>query len=179
MRHIVNWNGQKLKVQLPDTVPDGQAFAFAVEERAYRATWLRRHGILAVTNDAGVEQLLRVRSHKATRFDGEAETEVRAEVQHGPKTAHLATTVTFDVPGHANKSTANREQVVRSQITGKVLKVLVKPGDAVAQGQALLTIEAMKMENRVFAAAPGKVATVSVKDGDSVSTGKELVRITP
>lgn len=179
MRHIVSWKDRKLKVSLPDTVPDGQAFDFAVEGETYQATWFRRHGVLAVTNKAGVERMLRVRSQKATRFDGEADTEVRAEIEIGPKLRQLTVSVAYDMPGQQSRAATSREQVVRSQITGKVLKVLVRPGDSVVQGQPLLTIEAMKMENRVFAAAAGKVATVSIKDGDAVSTGKELLRIAP
>lgn len=179
MRHLVMWNGRKIKVTLPDAVPDGAEFALAVDERSYQATWQRAFSLLVLRDDNGVERHFRVRGRQMTRLDGEMETEVEAEISRGSTVHRLKATVGIDIPGQNHREKANRDQVVRSQITGKVLKVLVKPGDAVAQGQALLTIEAMKMENRVFAALPGKVLSVAVKDGDAVQTGKELLRISP
>ena len=57
---------------------------------------------------------------------------------------------------------------------GKVVRVLVAPGDAVAQGQGLIVVEAMKMENELRAAKAGRVASVSVVEGQSVDAGAVL-----
>jgi pyruvate carboxylase len=51
---------------------------------------------------------------------------------------------------------------------GKVLKVNVKPGDAIRGGDVLLVTEAMKMETNVKLKADAVVAEVHVKDGDKV-----------
>jgi biotin carboxyl carrier protein len=53
--------------------------------------------------------------------------------------------------------------------------VRVARGDTVAAGDALLSIEAMKMENEVRATRPGTIATVAVEPGDRVELGDELV----
>lgn len=60
---------------------------------------------------------------------------------------------------------------------GRVVKVLVAKGDRVEQGQAVLIIEAMKMESRIPAPIDGIVATVSVVDGDDVKTDETLIQL--
>ncbi len=52
---------------------------------------------------------------------------------------------------------------------------MVKPGDVVKSGDVLIILEAMKMENEIFAAEDAVVASVEVKEGDSVGTGDVLV----
>lgn len=66
---------------------------------------------------------------------------------------------------------------VRAAIAGKVLRILVKDGDAVKQGDVLLILEAMKMENEVKAPADGTVKEVPVKEGAKVAEGETLVVI--
>ncbi|MFZ5443929.1 MAG: acetyl/propionyl/methylcrotonyl-CoA carboxylase subunit alpha [Myxococcota bacterium] len=58
---------------------------------------------------------------------------------------------------------------------GKVVKVLVKPGDAVKTGQTLLVLEAMKMEQATRSPADGVVKAVLVREGDQVTAGHILV----
>ncbi len=53
----------------------------------------------------------------------------------------------------------------------------VNVGDSVNSGDLVLLLEAMKMENEVFATASGKVAEIRVKSGDSVNTGDVLMVI--
>ena len=57
---------------------------------------------------------------------------------------------------------------------GKVVRVLVAPGDAVEAGQGLVVVEAMKMENELRAAKAGRVVSVSVTEGQSVDAGAVL-----
>ena len=59
---------------------------------------------------------------------------------------------------------------------GRVLRVLVAPGEKVAQGQPLLVLEAMKMENEVKSPRDGVIASVEVSAGKAVSAGDVLVR---
>jgi len=66
-------------------------------------------------------------------------------------------------------------KTITAQLPGKVLKVLVKPGDRVKKGDVVLTIESMKMEVEVFAEADGIIKEVRVKPGDTVNAGDVLV----
>jgi biotin carboxyl carrier protein len=62
---------------------------------------------------------------------------------------------------------------------GKVLAVLVQPGQPVAQGDALLKLEAMKMEHTIRTAAAGVVEAVYFAPGDTVDADALLVKIQP
>ena len=69
------------------------------------------------------------------------------------------------------------EKIVKSPMPGRVIKVLVSKGDAVELGQALLVIEAMKMENEIRAKAAGSVAEVHVAVGATVEGNAKLVTL--
>ncbi|MGX8797815.1 pyruvate carboxylase [Fusibacter sp. JL298sf-3] len=64
---------------------------------------------------------------------------------------------------------------VGASIPGKVVKCLVKAGDAVMEGTQLLVVEAMKMETDVVAKLSGTVAAVHVKEGQLVENGECLI----
>ena len=68
---------------------------------------------------------------------------------------------------------------LRAVMPGIVAKVLVKAGDRVAAGTALLTVEAMKMENEVRAEGDGVVRRVHVRPGQTVNAGEPLVDVGP
>ena len=62
-------------------------------------------------------------------------------------------------------------------IPGKVVAVKVEPGDEVEPGQAMVVLEAMKMENELAAEQPAKVAAVHVGAGDTVEGGELLIEL--
>ncbi len=68
---------------------------------------------------------------------------------------------------------------VRAPMPGKVLRVLVEAGLGVKAGQALIVVEAMKMENELKAPGAGTIGRVHVRAGDTVEKGAVLVEITP
>jgi biotin carboxyl carrier protein len=61
---------------------------------------------------------------------------------------------------------------------GRIVKVLVKPEEVVAARQALVVVEAMKMENELRAPRAGTVAEVRVTEGASVEANTVLVVLT-
>ncbi len=74
----------------------------------------------------------------------------------------------------SGKLAAEGPQVVTAPMPGKIVRVLVKPGDEVAEGQGLVVVEAMKMENELRAAKAGKVREVAVREGTAVEGGAKL-----
>ena len=66
---------------------------------------------------------------------------------------------------------------VRAPMPGKILAVLVTEGTAVEAGQALVLLEAMKMENTLPAEGTARVKKVHVAPGDLVDLGQLLVEI--
>jgi len=66
---------------------------------------------------------------------------------------------------------------VRASMNGRVVAVLVKLGDRVAAGQAVMTLEAMKMQHVHAAAIAGTVASIDVIEGEQVAMGNVVVEI--
>jgi biotin carboxyl carrier protein len=66
---------------------------------------------------------------------------------------------------------------IRATLPGLVVRLNVAEGDEVEAGAALLTLEAMKMQNEVRAPRAGRIATVAVAAGQPVATGVLLLRI--
>jgi biotin carboxyl carrier protein len=68
-------------------------------------------------------------------------------------------------------------QRVLAPMPGKIVRVLVAPGDDVKARQGLVVVEAMKMENELRAARDGRVKDVPVVEGQSVDAGTVLVLV--
>ena len=66
---------------------------------------------------------------------------------------------------------------VKSPFPGNVNAVKVAPGQAVKEGDVLVIVEAMKMENEITAPKAGKIGQVLVQKGATVETGAVLVTI--
>jgi biotin carboxyl carrier protein len=66
-------------------------------------------------------------------------------------------------------------QEINSPMPGKVVKVFVKEGEVVKEGQPLVVVEAMKMENELKAHRAGTVTKVFAKEGVAVENGAKLV----
>jgi oxaloacetate decarboxylase alpha subunit len=66
---------------------------------------------------------------------------------------------------------------VTAPLAGNVVKVLVKPGQRVSEGESILVLEAMKMETSVSAPLNGTIVEVRVQAGDSCSVGDVLVTL--
>ena len=64
---------------------------------------------------------------------------------------------------------------VTAPMPGKVVKVNVSVGQAVKRGEAVLILEAMKMENDIVAPQDGTIASINVSNGDAVESGAVLV----
>ncbi len=73
--------------------------------------------------------------------------------------------------------TVEGRQTVNSPMPGKIVKVFVKVGDAVTEGQSVVVVEAMKMENELKAPKAGKVLEVTAVEGTTVENGSKLVVI--
>ncbi len=66
---------------------------------------------------------------------------------------------------------------IESPMPGTILSVNVTNGQAVKEGDTLMVLEAMKMENEILAPCDGKVASVNVAKGQAVETGELLAVI--
>jgi len=79
--------------------------------------------------------------------------------------------------GIGKRKQASEPGHVSTAMPGNIVDVLVKQGDAVKAGQAVLITEAMKMETEVQAGVAGKVVAIHVAKGDRVNPGEILIEI--
>jgi acetyl-CoA carboxylase biotin carboxyl carrier protein len=66
---------------------------------------------------------------------------------------------------------------LKAPMPGKILEVLVKVGDQVKEDDEVIMLEAMKMENPIYAPADGTVKEIRVKANDSVETEQVMMVI--
>jgi geranyl-CoA carboxylase alpha subunit len=178
------------------------AAAFAMENGAnWRADSVAAYGIPLQCDD--VAHTLRVRpgrsGHVLVSLGGQNHTvkilcfddgELRYEIDGVTRSAvavmhggelHLALAgssfVFREVSPFPDKESAQDATRARAPVAGKVTQVQVAAGDTVAEGQALVCVEAMKMEMWLTAQASGKVVAVHVKAGEQVESGALLVEI--
>ena len=77
------------------------------------------------------------------------------------------------------KAVASGPQSVEAEMPGKVVKVHLAAGAAVSEGQGVVVVEAMKMENEIPSPIDGVVREIAVEEGDTVEAGALLFTIDP
>lgn len=184
-------------------IQSGSAFVVNVDNRRYMATWQKTSATLilapigngpdSAATDDNVMQLqipIGIRTIRFQRFDGESETQCEMEIlvakgsEPSAPESYKASILKL-LPGmtQASRDAAARRKsglkspILRSQITGKIISVMATSGAIVEQGEPLMVIEAMKMENRILAPARVKINAIKVQVGATVSTGDELVHM--
>lgn len=91
------------------------------------------------------------------------------------------THVEVDDPRELRKGFRHHARVGQVDVTapmpGKVVRLLVAEGDVVEEGQGLVVVEAMKMQNEMKAPKDGKVVALGAKEGTSVAAGEVLLTL--
>lgn len=181
----VTINGRPWKVALD---PTGQARRVVVVVRGRRrtidTTWIDGNTLSLISLDDGgshrvqeigirrrnsgeLELLLQGRTIHAT-VSVQRNTEGRpVSDQSGPKRARERTTL----------EPVEGRQTVTTPMPGRVVRVLVAPGDQVVARQALVVVEAMKMENELRSPKDGIVTEINVVAGAAVEAGAVLIVI--
>ncbi|GBC88635.1 2-oxoglutarate carboxylase large subunit [bacterium HR13] len=111
------------------------------------------------------------------RVDGRLEeVQITPTVEAIPKGGPTPTAVQAEEKGIPK---ATQPGDATAPMPGRVVRVLVKEGDKVKEGQTVAIVEAMKMENEIHAPISGVVKKVFVKPGDNVTPDDALLRIEP
>ena len=66
---------------------------------------------------------------------------------------------------------------IKAPLPGVILDIKVKVGDAVAKGQTVAILEAMKMENNINADREGTVVSINVEKGQSIAEGTDIITL--
>jgi len=140
-----------------------------------------RHGSVQVTLGGAVHQV-RILSHEGARLRFEMDGVIRHAVAvHHQHSLHLALDgaafVFSEVSAFPDSNAAQDATRALSPVAGKVTQIAVALGDAVQEGQALVCVEAMKMEMWLSAQAAGTVSAVHTAVGEQVESGALLVEL--
>jgi oxaloacetate decarboxylase alpha subunit len=120
---------------------------------------------------------------KATTVMNESGEEIYTVTVEGVQYAvSVASGGDISAIAHAGPSTQTDPKIiaadgepVNAPLAGNVVKILVKPGQVVKEGDSLLILEAMKMETSISAPRSGTIADIKVQSGDACSVGDSLV----
>lgn len=177
----MKWVSQSkdLEVTLPDQLSPGIWSPAQIRAEAWELCWepimrtlfIRRKGQL-------LEYPIKCRSVVSQRFPGEMFTSVLLEYIGGETSELrlLRQELAIYGPGLEGRVQAGKSQAdsIRSPMVGKVLRVHVERGQLVERGQELLVIEAMKMENKIFAKNGGRIMELHALAGQQVGIGQVL-----
>jgi biotin carboxyl carrier protein len=136
---------------------------------SWRLEWVDRTAGIARLTDGTTTELLLVEGHET------AWTVTIRGRRIGVTVRSRRERLLADAEGAATSATGPLD--IRATLPGLVVAVAVSAGDAVAEGDPLLTIEAMKMQNEVRAPRSGTVTHVSATAGQAVAAGALLVRL--
>jgi biotin carboxyl carrier protein len=166
MRYLATVDGQEHEIEIEELAAD--SFAIRFGENRFEAD-LRRVGPVSFSV---------IVDNRSFDFDvardGE-ETVVASRTR--------STRLTVADPAHrARRAAAKRREVsgrveIKSAMPGRVVNVLVAPGDEVKADQGIVVVEAMKMENEIKAPKAGKVLEVRVVAGQAVEKGQLMIVI--
>jgi biotin carboxyl carrier protein len=101
----------------------------------------------------------------------------RHQVTVGGRTLHVELFNPLALKRGGTDDAAGEGGTIRAPMPGRVVRLLVAPGDTVRRGAGLLLLEAMKMENEIVAPADGVLSEFFVKSGDTVEAGADLAHL--
>ena len=106
------------------------------------------------------------------------EVEIKGEVRTS-KTPTLVRKPVEQMPGEGQikKSESTGKYKIVAPLPGTILKLNVSVGDTITEGQNVLVMEAMKMENQVQSEKGGEVTAIKVSVGDTVLQDTVLIEI--
>ncbi len=94
-----------------------------------------------------------------------------------PARRRTSSTPPVTPPPTAGPTALHSDDILRSPMPGRVLSILVRPGDSVSAGDEVCVVEAMKMEQSIRSARDGVIKTVHVQPMDSVNVDDPLVEL--
>ncbi len=166
MEYRYTFGGETIVIQVQAA---GDGFAVMVGGRAYQVkTSAARPGELDLTLGGDRRCLAYVAADGASRWVALASGEAAGQ------------TWVLSVPDtrpRSRRAQSLGHEALQAQMPGFVRRVLVTQGEAVARGQVLLLLEAMKIEIRVTAPHAGVVERVAVAAGQAVERGQALVEL--
>lgn len=117
------------------------------------------------------------RSYEVTVFSPEPEN-YRVHLFDGQRAVELLSPIGLVMRAQGGRA-GSAALSVKAPMPGRVVRLLVEPGQAVSAGQGVIVVEAMKMQNELQAQTEGVVKEIRAREGDAVEGGAELVVLEP
>jgi urea carboxylase len=155
--------GEQELLKIREDFPLGR-YPLRIEETTFS---LRDYNGFLEKNAASIAAF---KSKQQAAFDAE-----RERWKAAGQSDYAAETADANAGADAPRELPANGRAVASQLAGNVWKIPVKPGDKVAEGDALVIVESMKMEFPIAAPCAGKVLQVFCKEGSQVSAGQDLI----
>jgi biotin carboxyl carrier protein len=161
------------RIRRVDVARTGGAFAVRLDGRLHRVDVVRidAHALSLIVDSRG-DAPPRNRTYEATIV---AEGAGRVIVGIGPVPVAVAFGGAGAVRESRRRTGASGPSRIAAPMPGKIVRVLVSPGDVVRARQPLVVVEAMKMENELRADRDGTVVEVHAREGSSVEAGTLLI----
>ena len=139
-------------------LPEGWDFVWLDRARGIARLVAGDRSVVVIVEGEGTEWIVTLRGRRVPVSVRTRRERILEDAVAGPAGQHRPIEVTASLPG-------------------LVVAVRAQHGSDVAEGESLVTIEAMKMQNEVRAPRPGRVTSVSVTAGQTVKAGQPLFRI--
>jgi biotin carboxyl carrier protein len=162
----VSVNGKPWKVAIEPAGPDGRyTVTVKGKRRDIDAAWIDADTLSLIDTRSGMAHEIALTEHRGT-----------VEVAVGGKTFRTVAEKRGQAPLMRPRPMTGSDPVsIVAPMPGRVVRVLVAAGDTVTAQQAVVVIEAMKMENELRAPRDGVVAQVLVQEGAAIETGGVLL----
>jgi biotin carboxyl carrier protein len=166
MRYFAKLQGQKEAVPVDIEHLGGTQYRLTLHDKTYTVD--------ALTLDHGAVSMLVNSTSYPVEFEENGD-EVNVLVRGQVSRVDVADERRLRLRAGSAGFAVEGKQVINAPMPGKVVKVLVKQGDEVKEGQGLVVVEAMKMENELKSPKAGKVVELLAKEGTTVENNAKLV----
>jgi len=144
-----------------------------VYEVRVRGTWRR---VDAFRHDSGTVSLLVDEQSHSVQLD-EAGSEVKVNIGDSVFPVEILDERRLRMRRAPARLTPDGRQEVLSPLPGRVTRILKKPGDEVREGEGVVVVEALQMENEMRSPRAGTVVEVLVTEGQAVGRGERLAAV--
>lgn len=168
----------KLRVEI-----DGEEYYLDLRREGAEAAY-QLQAADSIRSDSGTASIVETQAGVYSVLIGDRSFEVRiagsdspVAVWVGQRRYLVSTADARDSAGRRKSAGAVGPQDIRAQMPGKVISILVSPGDQVESGQGLIVVEAMKMQNEMRSPKDGIVFKIQAVAGATVAQGEVLMVI--
>jgi len=163
MRYYATARGKQIVAEIEGG--ENHRYLVTIDGRRYEIDW-------APTRPGAASMMIGERSYSLHHEeDGD---EISVYLRSQPFLVDVASEQQFRLRRLTSKFEIEGRQVVAAPMPGKVVRVLVALGDAVREGQGLVVVEAMKMENELKSPKAGRIVELPAQEGSTVEKNARL-----